>query len=116
MDDSKYVRLQDTSEDSIYVVYTDNYGRNVLIYIGYVDLLKVGSKVARSASTTWLSLYSSHVANDTAGNNLALSNVDQFDALAVTSSFRTPPPTLLWWSYDVYYGRFVLRFSEVLMQ
>ena len=118
MDDKNYVRLQDTSvEDSIYTVYTDNYGRNVVIYIGYsnMNLIKVGSSIARSADTTWLSVYSGQVANDTAGNNLALSNMDQFDALEVTSFVAdTTSPTLLWWSFDVYYGMFTLRFSEVI--
>ncbi len=118
MDESNYVRLQDSSEeDSVSVLRTDDFGRNVVIYIGYsnMNLIKVGSTVARSASTTWLSLYSNVVANDTAGNNLALSNMDQFGAMAVTSFVPdTTSPTLLWWSFDVYYGRFVLRFSEVV--
>lgn len=116
--DSNYVQLVDYSdEDEIEVMYTSQYGREVAVYIGYnnMNLIKVGSYIARTASTTWFSLYNSAVANDTSGNRLALANMDQFSALEVTDfTPDTTSPTLLWWSYDVFLSKVTLRFSEVV--
>ena len=72
--DSNYVKLVDYSdEDEVEVVYTSQYGREVAVYIGYnnMNLIKVGSYIARTSDTTWFSLYSANVANDTSGNSLA---------------------------------------------
>jgi hypothetical protein len=113
-----YVQLVDYSEeDEIDVLYTDNYGREVVTYIGFnnVNALKMGGIIGRTVATTWLSLYSSTVTSDVAGNKLALANMDQFDALEVTTYVAdTSSPTLLWWTYDVYWGKAVLRFTEVI--
>lgn len=115
---TNYVQLVDYSdEDEIEILYTAKFGREVAVYIGYnnMNLIKVGSYVGKAAETTFFSLYSTNVANDTSGNALALANMDQFNALAVTTFVPdTSAPTLLWWSYDVFNGRATLRFSEVV--
>ena len=109
-----YVQLVDTNEQ--YLVNATDYNRLITVYIGSVNLnrIKQGSLIGRSVDTTWFSI-TAPIVSDTSGNPVALSGVDFYNAMPVTTfTPDTNKPYLLYWDYDVYYGQLKLHFSEVL--
>ena len=110
----KYVQLIDSGEETL--VNATSYNRVITMSIGRTNLnrIKQGSVVGRSRETSWFSLLTPNV-RDVAGNVVALSGVDFYQAVAVTSyTPDTNKPYLLKWDYDVYYGKLKLSFSEVI--